>query len=189
MAKFCPECGKATVKIDDDGRERDACPEGHFVQYARTKIGVGALAFRDDRVLLVERAIQPVGIWTLPSGHIEQGEPVDVAIVREVCEETGLDIVPKGVVFVRNMLQRGISDIYVIFLCDVDDDQVPVADGVEATQARFIAPSEFDGLNVSSYTRWFVETYLANRPQPWAWLRTPYDKPDTRIFTAVNGNE
>lgn len=182
MAKFCPECGKATVKINDGGLERDACADGHFVQYARTKIGVGALVFRDERVLLVERAIRPVGIWTLPSGHIEQGEPVDVAIVREVCEEAGLDIVPQGVVFMRNMLQRGISDIYVIFLCDVDDNQVPVADGVEATQARFIEPSEFDSINVSSYTRWFVETYLTNRPQPWAWLQTPYDKPDTRIF-------
>jgi len=189
MAKFCPECGKATVKIDDDGRERDACPDGHFVQYARTKIGVGALVFRDERVLLVERAIHPVGIWTLPSGHIEQGEPVDVAIVREVQEETGLDIIPQGVVFIRNQLQRGISDIYVVFLCDCDDSQTPIGDGVEASQARFITPSDFDSFNVSSYTRWFVETYLAERPQPWERLPTPYDKPDTRIFTGANNHD
>jgi ADP-ribose pyrophosphatase YjhB (NUDIX family) len=188
MAKFCPNCGKSTVKINDGGHERDACPDGHFVQYARTKIGAGALIFRDERVLLVERAIHPVGIWTLPSGHIEQGEPVDKAIVREVHEETGLDITPQGVVFIRNMLQHGISDIYVIFLCDVEDDQLPVADEVEASQARFVAPSDFDNLNVSSYTCWFVETYLANRPQPWEWVSTPFDKPETRIFMGGNSN-
>lgn len=183
MAKFCPECGKATIKIDNDGRERDACPDGHFVQYARTKIGVGALVFRDEKVLLVERGIPPVGIWTLPSGHIEQGEPVDDAIIREVQEETGLDIVPQGVVFIRNQLQRGISDLYLVFLCDADHNQAPVGDGVEATQARFVALSDLDTINVSSYTRWFIETYLANRPQPWKWVLTPHDRPDTRIFT------
>ncbi|GEM_PF-1315008 len=189
MAKFCPECGKSTIKIMDGGFERDACPDGHFVQYAKTKIGVGALVFRGDRVLLVERGIPPIGIWTLPSGHIEQGEPVDVAIVREVKEEAGLDIVAQGVVFIRNQLQRGISDIYVIFLCEVDENQMPVADEVEATEARFVALSEFDSLNVSSYTRWFIETYLAERLQPWAWTQTPYDRPDTRIFTARNGHD
>lgn len=189
MAKFCPECGKATIKINNDGRERDACPDGHFVQYARTKIGVGALVFRGEGVLLVERAIPPVGLWTLPSGHIEQGEPVDDAIVREVFEETNLQVVPQGVVFVRNQLQRDVSDIYVVFLCDVQATQAPIPDGTESTQARFVTPDEFDTVNVSSYTRWFVQTYRDNRPQPWQWTPTPFDKPDTRIFTAVSNHD
>ena len=87
MAKFCPECGKATVKIMDGGRLRDACPTGHFIQYARTSVGVGAMIFRENKVLLTERAIPPVGLWTLVNGYVEDDEPIDEAIIRECREE------------------------------------------------------------------------------------------------------
>jgi ADP-ribose pyrophosphatase YjhB (NUDIX family) len=44
----------------------------------------------DERVLLVQRA--DVGLWGLPSGWVEPGETVVEAVVREVREETGLDV-------------------------------------------------------------------------------------------------
>ena len=72
MAKFCPECGTVTERRSAAGRERDACPNCDFVQYAKSKIGVGALVFRGESVLLVERSIYPHGLWTLPSGHQEE---------------------------------------------------------------------------------------------------------------------
>jgi 8-oxo-dGTP diphosphatase len=44
-----------------------------------------------DRVLLVERAHEPLG-WALPGGFVDVGERVEVAAVREAKEETGLDV-------------------------------------------------------------------------------------------------
>ena len=46
-----------------------------------------------DRVLLVKRAHEPLkGEWSLPGGAVELGETLEKAIVREVREETGLDV-------------------------------------------------------------------------------------------------
>ena len=48
-----------------------------------------------DTVLLTRREVAPFkGCWCLPGGHIDDFEPVESAVRREVLEETGLDFEP-----------------------------------------------------------------------------------------------
>jgi len=44
-----------------------------------------------ERVVLIRRRNPPLG-WALPGGFVDEGERLDVAVVREVKEETGLDV-------------------------------------------------------------------------------------------------
>jgi len=56
---------------------------------------VGALIFRRETILLVERGREPLkGFWSLPGGLVETGERLRDAIIREVFEETGLRVKP-----------------------------------------------------------------------------------------------
>lgn len=62
---------------------------------SRPFLGVGALIFDARRILLVERAKEPlIGWWSLPGGIVETGETLKAAVRREVLEETGLEIEP-----------------------------------------------------------------------------------------------
>lgn len=55
------------------------------------KVGVLAVVWRADKVLLVKRANPPqAGHWGFPGGHLERGETVAAAAIRELDEETGL---------------------------------------------------------------------------------------------------
>jgi 8-oxo-dGTP diphosphatase len=57
----------------------------------RPLLGVGALIFRRDSILLVQRGKEPLkGYWSLPGGLVEAGERLESAVEREVAEETGL---------------------------------------------------------------------------------------------------
>ena len=56
-------------------------------------MGVGAIIFEGDTVLLVERAGEPLkGWWSIPGGLLETGEALEDGTRREVLEETGLHV-------------------------------------------------------------------------------------------------
>lgn len=58
------------------------------------KFVIGAIVEHGDTVLLLKRPADDFmgGIWELPSGNVEAGEALDTALMREVKEETGLDV-------------------------------------------------------------------------------------------------
>lgn len=61
----------------------------------RPFLGIGALIFRRNRILLAQRGKQPLlGWWSLPGGVLETGETLEDGIRREVREETGLEVKP-----------------------------------------------------------------------------------------------
>ena len=61
-------------------------------------MGVGALIFDQDKLLIVERAGDPFkGFWSLPGGILETGEKLEAGVRREVLEETGLKVEPLSV--------------------------------------------------------------------------------------------
>lgn len=74
---------------------------------ARPVVGVGVVVFREDAVLLVRRGRPPrLGEWSLPGGGQETGETVREAALREVREETGLEVELIGLVDVVDSLMR-----------------------------------------------------------------------------------
>lgn len=90
---YCPWCATKLVEADIDGKKRRYCPECDFVHYKNPAPAVGAFIIRDNMVLLVRRKYQPrQGYWSFPAGFMEYGETPAQCGIREVKEETGLDI-------------------------------------------------------------------------------------------------
>ncbi len=59
----------------------------------RPIVAVGAVIIAPEGVLLVRRGQPPLmGEWSLPGGAVETGETVAAALLREVREETGLNV-------------------------------------------------------------------------------------------------
>ena len=72
------------------------------------RCGVSAIVFRGREVLLIERAKGALqGRWSPPGGHIEPGERAAAAAVREVREETGVEVAIAGLVDLHEVVLHG----------------------------------------------------------------------------------
>jgi 8-oxo-dGTP diphosphatase len=82
-------------------------PDNARIYPTRPYLAVSAAIFRDGRVLIVRRARPPAhGLYTLPGGGVELGETLEQAVIREVREETALDIAPVDLVGYRQAIGR-----------------------------------------------------------------------------------
>lgn len=68
---------------------------------------VSAIIVEHGRVLLIRRGHEPGTGWlTFPGGKVEWGETAEQALIREVLEETGLQVQPLQLLACSDLLQR-----------------------------------------------------------------------------------
>ncbi len=103
-----------------------------------------AAIFRGGEVLLIQRGKEGPfrGLWSLPGGRIEPGEPVRAAALREVREETGVTAELAGVLDIHDLIRRDAAgEVASHYLLAVFYGRwvsgEPVA-GDDATAARFV---------------------------------------------------
>lgn len=183
MGNFCPECGQATIKVQDGTKTLDACPDGHFIEVAETAVGVGALVIQDNKVLLIERA-KPEGLWALPSGWLHFGESLSEAVEREVMEETALEVEALGILSMATRSTTVRNEMYIRFLCKLKAGS-PKADNYEVLQAQFVHPDNFEHFNLSPLDKRFIEAYLKQNPEPMKAATTLAEMPNVSMFSLL----
>lgn len=110
-------------------------------------IGVGAVVVDHGRVLLVRRGTEPLrGQWSLPGGLVELGEALSNALVREVSEETGLDVEAVELIELIDRIHREGDRVrfhYVIadYLCKVVGGSLRAAS--DADDVRWVERAEW----------------------------------------------
>ena len=73
----------------------------------RPIVGVGVVVWRGEEVLLIQRGKPPrAGSWSLPGGMQELGETVRETAVREIREETGIEITVRELIDVVDTISR-----------------------------------------------------------------------------------
>jgi len=146
--------GAATSKHKSPDTDRRTAA-GAYPDHPR--VAVGAVVFKDHRVLLVRRGQPPAqGLWAIPGGSVLLGETLQQAAEREILEETGLYITAGQPVLTFDVVERDdagrIRFHYVIVDLDARYDRGELRAGDDALEARWVAPAEIDGMPVNATT-------------------------------------
>ena len=67
----------------------------------------GVVVEDNDRILVLNQDTDTGRSWSLPGGKVEEGETIRDALVREMREETGLDVEPGRLLYVCDHLPGG----------------------------------------------------------------------------------
>jgi 8-oxo-dGTP diphosphatase len=106
---------------------------------------VGGIAFDDHgRLLLIRRVNNPgSGQWSLPGGRVEPGESDETAVVRELREETGLDVIPGTWI---GTVTRGPFEIH-DYACEIAGGVLTAGD--DASEARWSDAADLSAMEAA----------------------------------------
>jgi ADP-ribose pyrophosphatase YjhB (NUDIX family) len=160
MYQFCPQCGGLleTRLLKEGEPERLVCNACGFVFYIDPKLATIALVPLDVGLVLVRRAIDPgYGLWVVPGGFVDAGEPVQEAVVRETLEETHLTVRVKRLFNVYSY--RNHRTVVLAFLTEYLKGELAAGD--ETLEARVFRPQEIPWEKIAfSSTRDALREYL-----------------------------
>jgi 8-oxo-dGTP diphosphatase len=133
-------------------------------------VGVGAIIFKGQEVLLVRRGQEPAkGAWSLPGGLVELGETLTAALTREIAEETGLSVKILGVSAVLERLfpdpAGKIAYHYVLidYACAYLEGELQPASDI--TAAQFVALTDLDRFDLAQFTLEVIRRAQAQQRQ------------------------
>lgn len=105
------------------------------------------------RVLLARRAKPPLqGRWTIPGGTVELGETLHQALVREMEEETGLEVEPLEVLTVFDRIEKAggvvaFHHVIVDYLCRRVSGHARAAS--DALEVAWVGPEELGSYDLT----------------------------------------
>jgi nucleoside triphosphatase len=128
---------------------------------------VGALIFnRENKVLLVQ-SDKWYGKYVVPGGHIELGERMEESLLREVKEETGLDVYDVELALVQEFIydesfHKRRHFIFFDFCCRTDAEEEDVVLNFEAQAYTWVTLAEALELPIDTYTRRLIKKVMAH---------------------------
>ncbi len=135
----------------------------------RPVVGVGAVVWREERVLLIRRGSPPrLGQWSLPGGAQQLGETLIDAIAREVLEETGLAVEQVRFLTTIDLIEREddgrVRYHYTLIDFSAEAPAGEATAGDDAAAVAWFALDELAGLGLWTETLRIIHQSAALRP-------------------------
>jgi len=128
-----------TKKLKETEPSRLVCSVCGFVFYLDPKLAACTIVERDGKILLTRRDLSPRrGKWALPGGHVDRGEVVEAAALRETEEECGIRAEITGLLGIYS--NEGESVVVAVYLARHTAGE-PLS-GEEIQDVRFFHPDE-----------------------------------------------
>lgn len=132
----------------------------------KPKVRVTAILVERNHILLLEQNVTESRRWSLPGGTLEWNETIAACLVREMKEETGLDVAVGELLYVCDRIQDGKHVIHIIFQVQRTGGELRVGYEPEndANPIRNVKMVPISKLEQYGFSRRFQQFALENFP-------------------------
>lgn len=144
---YCPHCTTPLIEKHVAHTQRLACPSCSFIYFPDPKLVTVVVVQHSGTFLLGRRNIDPAkGQWSFFSGYVDRGEKVEEAALREVKEESNLDVQLEQLIGVYS--ERGNPHVIIAYRASIlnNDISTLTADPEEVTELAFFTLEEIPPL-------------------------------------------
>lgn len=127
------------------------------------KVISGCLVIKENKILMVKEA-NPIcyGKWNFPAGHVDEGEKIRAAAIREVFEETGCTVKLKGILpIVSVKAPSGETHVLVRFVAEIVDENIKF-DTDEILEVKWIDIKEIKNMSINEIRGYDTTKKLIN---------------------------
>lgn len=123
------------------------------------KVNVRAVIPQAGRIVVSRERRRGIEHILLPGGRVRNGETIDQALVREVCEETGLAVVADRLLYVAEVVgMYGVHDLLLVWLAHPTDPQQSIDPealvSMDSPVVRSVMPPIMDEIDADISTGW-----------------------------------
>ncbi len=150
---FCPNCARPLIEREIFHANRKVCPDREncgFVLFLEPKLVAVVLIEHNRQLLLGKRNMNPAkGLWSFPGGYVDRFERVEDAALREVKEETNLEVALEELLGVYS--EKGNPVVLLVYQASlISGLEVMQAQPEEVSELRFFDPDNFPEMAFSS---------------------------------------
>lgn len=113
--------------------------------YAFSIRATGVLV-EDNKILLVRQKVSDKRSWSLPGGRVERGETLEQGLIREIREETGLDVEIVRLLYLCDVAASDNTVLHITFLLKRTDGDITLPsnefDENPISDVRFVPVSD-----------------------------------------------
>jgi ADP-ribose pyrophosphatase YjhB (NUDIX family) len=158
---FCSKCGSSEMVFrvpEGDTFSRWLCGSCGTVHYQNPNIITGGICLWQSKIMLARRGIEPrKGFWNLPCGFLELNETVEQGAIREIKEETNIDVALGRLHTVYNLPHA--NQVYLIFVAKML--HANFATNAESTEIALFTASEIPWSEIAFSSNTFaIERFL-----------------------------
>ncbi|MBK5241886.1 NAD(+) diphosphatase [Clostridium sp.] len=157
--KYCGICGSLTHNLE--GERAMKCPKCNFVNYPRISPAIIVAVIKENKLLLAHNNGFPKDLYSVVAGFVEAGETLEDCVIREVSEETGINV--KNIKYFGNQPWPFPNSLMIGFTAEYESGEINV-DGKEIDSANFYTSRDMpltpDSISIAKkLIDWFTKNY------------------------------
>lgn len=157
--KYCGRCGTLTESVE--GERAKKCPKCELVNYPRISPAIIVAVVKEGKLLLAHNNAAPKDLYSVVAGFVEPGETFEECVMREVREETGINV--KNIKYFGNQPWPFPNSLMIGFTAEYASGEINV-DGKEIGHADWYSSNEMpvtpDSISIAKeLIGWFTKNF------------------------------